>query len=225
MILKLIRILGVATLLMGASVLHAAQLDIIGGTEFVLEDDFSLTSETGLNVGDTVLEFDGSQYTTPPNTDGSNGLHLTGAPATLRITYLGSEADALNRAFYSGTSPATFLFDTNSPVGTSVDVSVTSDGAVPFYFEHDGGGVCIWFLCVEFPDEQGHNDGEIDNLLNLAFFKESDTSVLALFGDGSGDADFDDMAIRISVVPLPPAMLLFGAALIGLGWFKRRKAA
>jgi hypothetical protein len=225
MILKLISIFGAISLFMGASVLHAAQLDIVGGSDFVLENDFSLTSETGLNVGDTVTEFDGSGSTTPPNTNGSNGLQITGAPATLRITFLGSEAGAFNRAFYSGTSPATFLFDTNSPLGTSVEVAALSDGAVPFYFEHDGGNTCIWIFCWDNPNEQAHNDGDIDQLLNLAFFQESATSVIALFGDGSGDADFDDMAIRISVVPLPPAMLMFGAALVGLGWFRRRKAA
>ena len=30
---------------------------------------------------------------------------------------------------------------------------------------------------------------------------------------------------RTSVTPLPPAVLMFGAALAGLGWFKRRKKA
>ncbi|WP_169568824.1 PEP-CTERM sorting domain-containing protein [Sneathiella limimaris] len=42
--------------------------------------------------------------------------------------------------------------------------------------------------------------------------------------------DFDDFKVsaadyEMSAVPLPPAVLLFGAALMGLGWFKRRKSA
>ncbi|WP_025898652.1 VPLPA-CTERM sorting domain-containing protein [Sneathiella glossodoripedis] len=35
--------------------------------------------------------------------------------------------------------------------------------------------------------------------------------------------DFMVRGVKVSAVPLPPAVLLFGAALAGLGWFRRRK--
>ncbi|WP_169568823.1 VPLPA-CTERM sorting domain-containing protein [Sneathiella limimaris] len=37
--------------------------------------------------------------------------------------------------------------------------------------------------------------------------------------------DWKLSGVTVSAVPLPPAVLMFGAALAGLGWFRRRKAA
>jgi hypothetical protein len=37
------------------------------------------------------------------------------------------------------------------------------------------------------------------------------------------DTQFYLEAITVSAVPLPPALLLFGAALAGLGWIGRRR--
>ncbi|WP_148301819.1 VPLPA-CTERM sorting domain-containing protein [Sneathiella glossodoripedis] len=216
-----------------ASVANAGSLTVVGGADHSLSG-FDLSGTTGLNNGDGVKLFDGDNdlvWLFPPifaddgvpDTDGLNGLQLSGAPSTLRFTYLGSEAGDLNRAFYSGTSPATLLFDTSSGIGTFTDILIGTDGAVPFYFENEGGYSCAIIFCWENDDEQANNEDGIDWHVSLAFYQESATSVIALFGDGSGDLDMDDMAMRISVVPLPPALLMFGAALIGLGWFRRRK--
>ncbi len=72
---------------------------------------------------------------------------------------------------------------------------------------------------------QEAENGSIDNPLAIAFsaISADGKSVIALFGDGAGDHDYDDMAIRISVVPLPPALLLFGGALLGLAWLGRKR--
>ncbi len=216
----------------GASLANAGTLSIVGGDDHNLSG-FDLSGTTGLNNGDTVKRFDGDHdwfFIFPvddgtPETNGSNGLQLSGAPTTLRFTYLGSEAGDLNRAFYSGTTPSTLLFDTADGVGASTDIVVGNNGAVPFYFENEGGQSCWIFGCWNNNDDQANNEGGIDWHVSLAFYQESATSVIALFGDGSGDLDMDDMAMRISVVPLPPALLMFGAALVGLGWFRRRKMA
>ncbi len=42
------------------------------------------------------------------------------------------------------------------------------------------------------------------------------------FGAGP-DRDYDDFVVRISEVPLPPALLLFGSALLGMNWLRRRR--
>ncbi len=217
--------LAAAVTIFSVGAASAASLAVVGGTDYNLNNNYDLTAETGLAVGTGVKIFNpfvGS-------TDGSNGLQITGAPTTIRITYLGSESGALNRTFYSGTNPATFVFDTNSAEGTYADFTVGADGAVPFYFENENGtGVRCKFIIfgcsiVELEDDQANNDGGIDWQLTLGLYEDTDGSVIALLGDSFAFDDLDDMAIRISVVPLPPALLMFGAALLGLGWIKRRK--
>ncbi|WP_169567877.1 hypothetical protein [Sneathiella limimaris] len=49
---------------------------------------------------------------------------------------------------------------------------------------------------------------------------------LEFWADGTSDSYggyIDD--VQLSAVPLPPAMLLFGGAMLGLGWLSRRKKA
>ena len=62
----------------------------------------------------------------------------------------------------------------------------------------------------------------------MAFKLIDATTAIALFDDGGAgpDRDYDDIVMKISVapVPLPPAILLFGTALAGLGWLRRRAA-
>lgn len=62
-------------------------------------------------------------------------------------------------------------------------------------------------------------------IISHIFSLDAETNVtMAFWADGKDDTlggYLDD--VRISAVPLPPAMLLFGAALAGLGWLGRRR--
>lgn len=202
-----------ALVMVSAVASHAATLFIEGGGKAKLNTDFSLVSETGLAIGTILRSFDSG-------TDGlKSGLILSGAPTDVTFTYLGSEAGNTNKAFETEGSTG-FLFNSNSAsAGDSMTVNMGSDGAVPFRFTSTS---CWWIFC---DTDSANNDGSIDNGLTIALFQESATSVVALFGDGTGDMDLDDMALRISVtaVPLPPSIVLFGAAVFGLGWLSRRK--
>lgn len=220
-----------ATALFAAISVQAASLSVIGGANGVLSG-FDLNASTGLSDGDGVKVF----------TNGSGGgLTLSGAPTDVTFEYLGSEAGAKNRAVENENGTTMFRnYDPDSifgplsasSIGDTVVVNVASDGFVPFEFGTKTIGVEIVcfgpFFCFPFPvatDETATNGGTIAGALAIALFQESSTSVIALFGDGAGDLDYDDMAMRISVtvVPLPPAVLLFGGALIGLGWLARRR--
>ncbi|WP_037492548.1 VPLPA-CTERM sorting domain-containing protein [Sneathiella glossodoripedis] len=188
---------------------NAATLSIVGGTSVNLPGNFSESplAATGLQVGDTVTAFDSSNSS-------SEGLALSGS-TQVRFEYLGKEAGYTNRAIELGGFG--ILFNTNTAsVGDSVTVTLSpnANGLLPFKFSTSGGGT---------PADA--ENGNITNPLAIAFSSITNNSVVALFGDGAGDHDFDDMAIRISVVPLPPALLLFGGALIGLGWIGRRRKA
>jgi len=228
MLKKLMMTAGAALLaLTFAGAANAASLSVNGGTTVGL-NGFSLSGSTGLSDGDQVKLFDGTWFNGIPDTGGPGdyGLQLDGAPAQLKFEYLGSEASAENRTIFSqGTDEVLFNNKTNS-VGDSITKTVTNDGLVPFYFENENGRACVIFLgCWDLADDQAPNNGGIDWGISLAFFEDVDGSVIALFGDGSGDYDLDDMAIRISVVPLPPALALFAGALAGLGWLSRRRKA
>jgi len=189
---------------------QATTLSLVGGTSGVtLPANFSGNPEltlTGLTAQvDQVTVFDSANSAT-------EGLALSGT-SSIRFEYLGKEAGYTNRAIELGGFG--LLFDTTtSSAGDSVTVTLSpnSNGLLPFKFWTSGGGI---------PKEAAN--GDIDNPLAIAFSAITGNSIIALFGDGAGDYDFDDMAIRISVVPLPPSLILFGAALLGLGWISHRR--
>lgn len=188
---------------------HAATLSLVGGQSGVtLPGNFSGASHlplTGLNAGvDQVTVFD--------STNANQGLTLS-STATIRFDYLGKEAGYLNKAIELAGFGV--LFSTNTSIAgvstVTVQLSPDLNGLLPFKFTTSGGG-----------GKEAAN-GNIEDPLAIAFSQISadGKSVIALFGDGAGDHDFDDMAIRISVVPLPPALLMFAGALLGLGWLSR----
>lgn len=205
---NLVRGLIGAVILLGATTAHSASLSIVGGSAVNLNANFSLTAQTGLASGTSVQKFDSGS-------DGSGtGLFLAGAPTAVTFEYLGSEAANHNRAIeYEG--PDTNLFKNwgggESSVGDSSTINFVNNGALKFLFKSGS--------------KKARNAGGIANGLTIALFQESATSIIALFGDGAGDQDYDDMAMRISVtaVPLPPSLLLFGGAMIGLGFLARRR--
>ncbi|MBE7637101.1 hypothetical protein GUA87_09625 [Sneathiella sp. P13V-1] len=206
-----------------ATIASAATLSVSGGSNATLGSNFDLNATTGLSNGDSVKLFDGTWFNGVPNTD-PGGLVLDGAPAQLKFEYLGSEAGDENRTIFTQGTDEILFNNKTSSVGDSVIKTVNANGLVPFAFENDNGRLCFIF-CIDLGEDQAPNTGDIDWGLSLAFYQVNPGEVIALFGDGSGDADFDDMAIRISVVPLPPAVALFAGALFGLGWLSRRRKA
>ncbi len=221
-----------AAAMFGTISAQAASLSIIPSGATVVLSGFDLAI-SGLGNGSTVQLF----------TNGSSGgLILSGAPTDVTFEYLGSETGALNRAvenengdelFRNYDPDGAFLPGTASSIGDTAVVNIASGGYVPFKFDaaHQipSPPVCALGLCLPNPPtyvvETATNGGDIEGLLAIALFQESSTSVIALLNDGTGIYDYDDFALRISVtaIPLPPAVLLFGGALIGLGWLTRRR--
>ena len=186
----------------GVGPAHALTLSLVGGDAAVVPASFDLNAETSLSTGDplTVLnsanDFDSSGST--------NGLFLDAA-ANLTFEFLGSEASRENTFSVTGLGQ---LF-TNA--GGATTTALFAAGIIPFSFATEGG------------TEVAANDGSIFPGLSIAFADITPTSVILLFGNGAGDADFDDLAVKVSVspVPLPPAVWLFLSAILGLVSFSR----
>jgi hypothetical protein len=188
----------------------AAVLSVGGGSAGVLNGNFSLGAETGLASGDPIVRFDSVNAA-------SGGLSMLEGPGKLTFEYLGSEA-GYNNAFYLGGALA-FLNKT-TVVGTTATVFQNTDGLIDFTATTTGGGVPAAAV----------NGGPITGPLLLGYSALADNSLILLFGDGYGDLDLDDLAVRVSVseVPLPAAAWLLISAIMGLvsvGKVRRAKAA
>jgi len=211
--------MGIKSTLLGAAVAavaltgaaSAAQLSF-SGTGFTAalpagtggKTGFDLSASTGLSVGDNVTVF---------NSANPGGVQ-TGLPGMIKVEYLGSEAGNENAAFEL-TSGLTALFNNRT----------SSIGDIASFID-DGG--FIDFLFRDISDNQSIENGNTGIApagLSIAFssISANGRSVIALFGDGEGDSDYDDIAIRISTVPVPAAGLLLLTAIGGLGFAKRRK--
>lgn len=188
----------------------AALLSVSGGSPSILNGNFSLSAETGLAAGDAITRFDSVNAA-------SGGLSMLEGPGKLTFEYLGSEAGYSN-AFYLGGALA--FLNTSTSAGAWATVFQDADGLIDFTATTTGGGVPAAAV----------NGGPITGPLLLAYSGLADNSLVLLFGDGYGDLDLDDLAIRVSVseVPLPAAVWLLISAILGLvsvGKVCRAKAA
>lgn len=187
---------------------QATAVDLIGGVDFVLPGPapnrpasaFEMPSLAGiLGVGDTVRL--GATFSL-------NTL------ADLTFTYIGSEA-TFHNFFNVGGERIFYNYDSVNAART-----VLFDPGVPdfgFSTIHNGQLTAV-------------NNGDHRTVFHtaMAFFQATPTTFYALYNDRwLGDIDFDDMVVRIDVapIPLPPAVAMLLAALGGLAFWRRRRAA
>lgn len=232
--------------LAGAS---AATLQVVGGVSAVLpvggvnggfdpSGTWNGVSNDGVNAGDTVKVFYG-------NTIANAGLKVAPFTVDLTFTFMGKEAGNTNQSIFWN---STELLSTGSSLGASKSVAgfnTQPNGWVPLTFKTDGqytgnagsyitngvgavqsGGAGLYMAFSQVFTGDGSNGGVLGS-----------SWVYAFFGDGLGDRDFDDMIVKIYAysdpgasgsaggleAPLPPALVLFGSALIGLGAMARRR--
>jgi len=196
----------IASLAIAASA-NAASLSIVGGTDIALPADYNPAPPVaGTGPGTIVRSFTSAQIA-------FGGLMLDMA-SKVTYTYIAKQANAQN---YTIALPSGMSLSNKGPLNASF--SVTDDGGfVDFLFRTISSGAQI----SEITNGVGAT-GPLARKLDVAFLQEGSKSVLAFFDDGRGDSDFDDMVIRISVVPLPAGGLLLLTALGGFAAMRRRK--
>ncbi len=140
----------------------------------------------------------------------NGALGLTGR-GNVTFTYLGTEAGYDNQFLAGGTT----LFDNKA-------------GSNPVAEKLFGPGLMDFAFRTADPLQLIQNGSSSGSYGSIALFKLSEKSVYALFNDGStSDQDYDDMAVRMDVapVPLPAAAWMLMMGLGGLGLVKRRSGA
>ena len=216
----------IAVLAMTAGAANAATLSLVGATTTYAIDDFAgSTTKNNIEVGGVQIAPDGTvlDIIIGDVKDGTNGLSLTGGPARVTYTYLGKEAGNSNYAADIGG----IFFDTDTTAkGTTFETTASVDGLLDFAFGTSApAGSTGTFLNNGVATATG--GGSLYDFA-IAYIKISDTSFYALFDDiKEGDRDFDDLAMRIDVapIPLPAGGLLLVSGLAGAAALRRRKKA
>lgn len=143
---------------------------------------------------------------------GYPGLYIDGS-ATLQITFLGQEAGDQDIEFALGGGS---LDNHTSPLNASYTFTQSSAGAANVTFSDLTTGAMA-------------GSGGFSGNAQIAFggLSADGQSVYAYFDDGGGlpdpDRDYDDMVVKISIVPLPATLFLMFGAFAGLATLRRRK--
>ena len=181
-----------ALVILGLSVaplsVNATVLDLIGGTPDVIPSNWNdINHHLDPNVGDDITVFTGTQL------ESGDGVWLTD-PAEVVFEYLGSEAGNNNFSFSWDEFGIDGLFDNQFNTAGDSYISNQDSGFLNFGFVTDGRFTEEGAILTDSP--LGDGGFATSDAFSIAVFRETSTSLILMFGDGFGDADFDDMIVR-----------------------------
>ncbi len=168
-------------------------------------------NDLGLGLNGTSLD-----YITGDLQSASNGLSVSG-PAEITFTYLGFEAGNQNYSASMGGG----LFEKNvSTVGDSITLLQAAGGLIDFLFGTSSPQNSVGEIA-------NHTTANPQSANYAIGYQMIDADSYYVFFDdiASGDRDFDDLAMRVDVapVPLPAAGWMMIAGLGGIAAMRRKK--
>ena len=196
-----------------ATTAGAATLSISGGTSVPVPHDYNPRPHVSVPGGAFTL------FQSTRNGASIGGGLMLDSKAFVTYTFLGKEAGATNELAELTQGEQT-LFSNRVSAGTSATVR-DDGGVVDFLFRTSGLG--------RTGDPAIFNGGISEDkrlALVLSEIFNDGKSVVAAFGDGRGDNDYDDLVVQVDVapVPIPAAGLFLVGALGALGALRRRLA-
>ncbi len=190
---------------------------------------FDLYRQTGLSPDETLTVFSG---------DRNAGLRVRNA-SSVTFEYLGSEAGFTNQFQYHDGDfnrknrpkykqlfvNKDYRWQDKTPVGAERTFDLLNlDQLLAFRFWTSSEFNIGDTKKSDLDEDEYIRNGYVQGDFSIAFSEIVNNTVIAFLGDGFGDSDFDDMAVRISVqaVPLPGALPLFLTAMAGFGAMRYR---
>lgn len=217
---------GAATIFFGEDTNPGASVPV-GGASETARNDF-LSNLSGVSTEDfeglsgsadgTTLNFTGSAGTITAGLSGTgsfSGADNFGRFPTSGSTQLGGVTSGFTLAFNSAVAAFGFygtdIGDFNGQITLNLSGGSTQNFTVNNTVGAPNGSLLFWGIIAE---------------------DASETFTSVTFGNTASGSDvfgFDDLTIgdldQVSPVPVPPAMLLLGSALAGLGVMRRRRSA
>jgi hypothetical protein len=210
-----------ASLLTIEAPVEAATIKLVSGTAGLIPDA-GQTNEvvTELGLGAPLAGFFGAKV-------------ILEGRASLLVEFLGYEAGYANSFSFAGGG---FSSETDDPTpGDNSEIFAappsyrtdTLAGLLHFVFSTSGGGAPKSVANATNPNKSGKHGTGINFFASIVGDPgaHSGRSVILFFDDNgaNGDSDYDDLVVRLSVVPVPPSLPLLLGALVGLHYVSRRR--
>lgn len=171
---------------------------------------------TGINTVETFLN-DATYF------NGYNELNAIDFSGKWGYTAIGFEAGNTNEVAIQVGGTATFTTADTSNWGLYEEVNFNNDGL--FFTDATNGPNDIaldpFSGAGNFRVFELTADSNLLSYLNNQIVLTAGTIIVG-FGDGLGDADFDDIVLALKPVPVPAALFLFAPALLGLFGLRRK---
>lgn len=225
-------LLGAVVLLGSAGAARAGSISIVGGSvappnTWATEPGQSMPTGVAGFVGGLVVAGGAGNYTFTYGggglVGGDTGHGNSVFPNEFWVGATEGVAEGAGHVFCTQAGDASCGGGAATAVGTQFTVALGS-GAIPFGFTYGPNHIAVLL------------NGGVDPA-NGAYLAQIGTGNAPFAGSGSslvgylglsdspypGDADFQDLVVRVSTTPEPASLLVMGVGLIGLAYVRRRK--